>query len=474
MKQGLDIGVPVAEGTVLVGKYRVERVLGVGGVGVVVAAHHIQLDERVALKFLLPETSRLPDVVARFLREARAAVKIKSEHVARVTDVGTLEDGTPYMVMEYLEGQDLAVLIREQGRLPIATAVDYVLQACEAIAEAHTLGIVHRDLKPANLFLTLRADSSPCVKVLDFGISKVTKPGAAPEAAFTKSTTVIGSPLYMSPEQLQSSRNVDLRTDMWALGVILYELLTGQQPFTAETYPQLVAAIMSARPEPLERHRSDVPPGLVTAITRCLDKEPANRFANVAEVARAVAPYASKRGQVSAQRISKIVQTGGLRSNPEASPPSDETVVSGAPLATEGPTPASWGRTEPTARMSRTRRAVLWTGALALLVASVLVVGVYTNGNGDGAISSADTPAAVFPAALTVAEPLRSAVVPAASFGSAADAGVVSKPGPSQASAAPTVSQRAPDRRAASPETRRSVKPVPKATTGDGLFSERQ
>src|SRR5688572_14671551 len=162
------------EGDILAGKFRIERVLGVGGMGMVVSAMHLQLEERVAIKFLLPEALANPEAVTRFGREARAAVKIKSEHVARVTDVGALpETGAPYMVMELLRGKDLGAALREHGALPVALAVEYVLQACEALAEAHAIGIVHRDLKPANLFLTARADGSPCVKVLDFGISKI-------------------------------------------------------------------------------------------------------------------------------------------------------------------------------------------------------------------------------------------------------------------------------------------------------------
>ena len=168
----------VHEGDVLAGKFRIERVLGQGAMGVVVAATHIQLDERVALKFLLPEALVNADAVARFAREARAAVKIKSEHVARVSDVGTLESGSPYMVMEYLQGQDLSDWMRDRGTLSVADAVEYLLQACEALAEAHAIGIVHRDLKPANLFVTTRRDGTPCIKVLDFGISKFTTPGS--------------------------------------------------------------------------------------------------------------------------------------------------------------------------------------------------------------------------------------------------------------------------------------------------------
>jgi serine/threonine protein kinase len=194
----------VREGELLAGKYRVERVLGEGGMGVVVAARHVELDERVALKFLLPGTLGQPDAVARFLREARAAARIRSEHVARVTDVGTLETGVPYMVMEFLEGADLSRILREHGPLPIEDAVDYVVQTCEAIADAHALGIIHRDLKPANLMLVTRSDGGSCVKVLDFGISKVSGPGQD-AMAMTSTSTILGSPIYMSPEQMTSS-----------------------------------------------------------------------------------------------------------------------------------------------------------------------------------------------------------------------------------------------------------------------------
>src|SRR3954454_18638740 len=219
----------IAEGRVLAGKYRIERVLGRGGMGVVVAAHHIHLDEKVAIKFLLPEAVANAEVLGRFVREARAAVRIKSEHVARVSDVGTLEGGEPYMVMEYLEGSDLAEWLLQRGALPVEQAVEFLLQASEAIAEAHALGIVHRDLKPANLFVVRRADGLLSIKVLDFGISKVTDASMAAGAA-TSTLALMGSPLYMSPEQMESARTADARSDIWSLGVILYELLTGACP----------------------------------------------------------------------------------------------------------------------------------------------------------------------------------------------------------------------------------------------------
>ncbi|MEI9938078.1 MAG: serine/threonine-protein kinase [Pseudomonadota bacterium] len=308
----------VHEGQILAGKFRIERVLGQGGMGVVVAATHLQLDERVALKFLLPDALANPEAVERFAREARAAVKIKSEHVARVSDVGTLESGSPYMVMEYLHGEDLAAWVRRNGAMALPEAVEFLLQACEAIAEAHALGIVHRDLKPANLFVTRRVDGSPCIKVLDFGISKLTVPGAAPEFGMTKTSTVMGSPLYMSPEQMSSSRNVDMRTDIWALGVILYESLTGRVPFEAETMPQLCGMILQDPPRPIQELRPDLPPTLQHVLLRCLEKNREQRWSNVAELAFALAPFGLPAAQRSAERISRVLGAAGFPSAPVA------------------------------------------------------------------------------------------------------------------------------------------------------------
>jgi len=304
----------VHEGQILAGKFRIERVLGQGGMGVVVAATHLQLDERVALKFLLPDALTNPEAVERFAREARAAVKIKSEHVARVSDVGTLESGSPYMVMEYLHGEDLAAWVRRHGAMAVPEAIEFLLQACEAIAEAHALGIVHRDLKPANLFVTRRVDGSPCIKVLDFGISKLTIPGAAPEFGMTKTHTIMGSPLYMSPEQMSSTRSVDMRTDIWALGVILYETLTGRVPFEAETMPQLCGMILQDPPRPLYELRPDLPQALQHVVLRCLEKNRERRWSNVAEFAHALAPFGQPAAQRSAERISRVLGGAGFPS----------------------------------------------------------------------------------------------------------------------------------------------------------------
>jgi hypothetical protein len=295
----------VSPGDLVAGKYRVERVLGEGGMGVVVLATHEQLDQRVALKFLLPSVVAQPEVVARFLREARAAVKIHSEHVARVIDVGTLDTGAPYMVMEFLEGEDLAQALERRGPLAAQEAVGYLLEACEAIAEAHALGVVHRDLKPGNLFLARRPSGAPVVKVLDFGISKA--PLSSKEQALTNVDAVMGSPAYMSPEQMRASRDVDPRSDIWSLGVVLFELLTQRVPFQGETMAALVAAILQDRPPPLRSLRGDAPSGLQAVIERCLEKDPARRFSSVAELARALVPLGPPRCEVSLERIEHVL-----------------------------------------------------------------------------------------------------------------------------------------------------------------------
>ncbi|MDB4996136.1 MAG: Protein kinase [Myxococcaceae bacterium] len=313
------------EGDVLEGKYKIEHILGEGGMCVVYAARHLQLEERVAVKMLRPEMMEQPDIVERFLREGRAAIRIHSEHVVRIFDVGMLPSKNPYLVMECLQGSDLDALLLANGPLPIQAAVDYVLQAGEAIAEAHTLGIVHRDLKPANLFLTRRADGAPWVKVLDFGISKVSaRKSRNPDLGLTGAAAIMGSPRYMSPEQMRSSKNVDGRTDIWSLGAILHELIAGEPPFKGDTMPEICANILQDPPTSLLAIRPDVPPALEAAIMRCLEKDVGDRFAHMGDVAVALAEFASPSGRASAHRIVGILQSsthpvqGGILVNPSS------------------------------------------------------------------------------------------------------------------------------------------------------------
>ena len=272
---------PVAPGDIVAGKYRIERVLGSGGMGVVVAARHIDLDQPVALKFILPHALAGKGNVERFMREARAAVRLKSEHVARVYDVGRDAEDRPFMVLELLEGMDLAKLSKQKGALPVADAVEYVLQACEALVEAHAAGIVHRDLKPQNLFVTRRLNGTPLLKVLDFGIAKVFGPGAVGQMALTDSAAIIGSPLYMAPEQMRSARTAEVRSDIWALGVILYELLGGQLPFDGETVTEVCIRVVNEDPKPLLALRPALEEPLVAIVMRCLEMEPEGRYHNV-------------------------------------------------------------------------------------------------------------------------------------------------------------------------------------------------
>jgi serine/threonine-protein kinase len=384
---------PVQPGEVLLGKYRVDRVLGAGGIGIIVAAHHLQLDERVAIKFLLPEALQSPDVVARFAQEARAAVKIKSEHVVRVIDVGTLPTGSPYMVMEYLEGADLSAVLSKRGPMPVEEVVGLVLQACEALAEAHAIGIVHRDLKPANLFAIARADGSASVKVLDFGISKVTTPGS--DMGMTKTSAIVGSPLYMSPEQMRSAKTVDARTDIWSLGAILFELLTGQPPFTGESLPELCVNIMNSPPASIQAMRPDLPPRLEAVILRCLEKDRQNRYGNVGELAVALAEFAPRQAKSSVERVTKVIQAAGISSTsfqlPEGSVP---------PPASRGvKTHASWGSTTPGGSTSR---------APIFIILAIAAIAVGSAGVWIGARSRDDgQPSPVTPPTTASADPPR-------------------------------------------------------------------
>jgi serine/threonine-protein kinase len=291
---------------VLAGKYRVESVLGTGGMGVVVAAEHLQLRRRVALKLLLPEMAQRSDIVARFEREARATACLKNDHVARVLDVGTLENGTPYIVMEYLEGSDLGAMLAGRGTPAPEDAVLYVLQACEALAEAHGMGIIHRDLKPQNLFLTRAVDGAPLVKVLDFGVSRFAD--TSMDTHLTRTASIVGSPAYMAPEQMRAARNADERSDVWSLGVILYELLTGRLPFEGETMTDLFAKILVTAPKAPTALRPELSPRLSSVVMRCLSVDPARRPSSVTELALAIAPFGTAAARVVSEHVLAVTR----------------------------------------------------------------------------------------------------------------------------------------------------------------------
>ncbi len=409
---------PVYEGTVLAGKYRVERVIGSGGMGVVVAARHIALDERVAIKFLLPQAASSPEVVTRFLREGRAAARVRSEHVARVYDVGTLADGAPYLVMEHLEGNDLGALLRARGPLELRVAVDYVLQACEALADAHALGVVHRDLKPSNLFLTQKSDGTPSVKLIDFGISKLAGQREG-DVAVTASSIMMGSPLFMAPEQMKSARDVDARADVWSLGGILYMLLTGRAPFVGETVMGIYDQILLGAPK-ASASVPGLPPEIDAAISRCLERDLSRRFADVAQIAAAIAPFGPPGADERAARIARILNAGRPPApiTPSTAPPASHTapLPSSPPVAPSTPAPARsgpsgsgpepglasdgpWNATHGDAKKKSARPLVivLSLGA-ALVVAATIAFGLRGRGQNDA-------PAALPAASESIAPP---------------------------------------------------------------------
>jgi serine/threonine-protein kinase len=345
---------------VLGGKYRVERQLGEGGMGVVLSATHLELDAPVAIKVIRDELARNEEVVARMLFEARAAARLRSSHIVRVLDVARLESGAPYIVMERLDGADLASLLAESGPLPFQEVVDYVLQACEGLLEAHALGIIHRDLKPENLFRASTPEGF-VLKVLDFGISKDTGvvSGLSPRSIMTNAGNAVGSPHYMSPEQMRAG-DVDVRADIWSLGAILHELISGRCPFEGESLPVVCANVLSdAEATPLETLANHVPQGLSDVIARCLRKDRTQRFPSVAELAAALRAYASLDGQRSADRSSRTALGSGVQYKRDVSTlPAPLTVSS-------SPKPAS-----PSLAARRSRSI-----AVAVLALSVLALG---------------------------------------------------------------------------------------------------
>jgi serine/threonine protein kinase len=466
MPQSLPPGVPRV-GDVFAGKYRVDRLLGLGGMGVVVAATHLHLDEVVAIKLLLPDVAKDAELVARFLREGRAAVKIHSEHVARVLDVATDDSGAPYMVMEYLDGGDLAQVLAHHGPLPVTVTVDYVLQACEALAEAHALGIIHRDLKPGNLFLSTRSDGSHVVKVLDFGISKLLAASAEPQApwSITKTRTSMGSPAYMSPEQMRSARKVDQRADIWALGTTMYELLTGRAPFDGETMPELCAAILQDTPASIRALRTDVPLGLEAIIRRCLEKDAAARYGSIVELAAALAAFGTPAGRGSAERILRIAHTIGQRSVSRSSVSSGEFTAAAAVPAPRVNTASAWGETK-RARSHTAKRLAIAGGALLVVSCAGLVALVIARGPSDARTDARGAPTPSFATSSAPSVPASSAPSPRVATAAAPSS---APPAPSElpsvtssASSNPTSAPHAP-----TPHVAPLPKPKPSGTAND-------
>jgi len=366
----------------IVDKYRVERLLGVGAMGVVAAARHTTLDQVVAIKFLIEHKFGTPDEsIARFLGEARAAAKIESDYVCRVSDVGILTSGIPYMVMEYLEGNDLEDELANRGQLELGEAVDYVLQALDAIAAAHQLGVVHRDLKPANLFLARRPDGSRRVKVLDFGISKAA--GPTKQRITREVGRALGTPAYMPPEQVREPMGVDHRADIWALGAILYECLTGQMAFVGNNVKEVLDRVLAEDPCPIPQLRPETPAALVAAVARALARERDQRWATAPMFARALSPFGSFSvlgGLANVQReVGSLSQISSpLRMSTPSTPMQPQSIPGMFdPYETSRRQAAVKGWTKQQSRKRQERSVMLGVVAALFLAASAAVVLYY-------------------------------------------------------------------------------------------------
>ena len=375
---------PFAVGRIIGGKYRIEQELAEGGLGVIVVATHVELGQKVAIKYLKPNVLADASLVARFRREAQLAASIRSDHVVRVFDVGTAEEAGPYMVMEYLEGEDLGSVL-SRGPVAVERAIDFVVQACDALAEAHAMGIVHRDLKPENLFVANRKGAAPIIKILDFGISKVNEARRAIEGAprarqLTEAGERFGTPVYMSPEQLRDTGTVDSRTDIWALGVVLFELLTADLPFTGQTVPEVTANILRDPPVLLRVKRAGAGDLLEAVISKCLEKDPAMRYRNVGELVQELVSFAAPNSEPRTGRIRRVILEGGDSIRPPrpiATPatPWEPKPAGTAPLSerTSGPTLDQVEIDEPS---PRARRAGVWIPVVAGFFVVALVVTV--------------------------------------------------------------------------------------------------
>jgi serine/threonine protein kinase len=306
--------VPVAPGDVVGGRYVVDGMLAAGGMGVVCIATHMELQQRVAIKFLRENYAKNDSLVQRFLNEARAAAVLKSENVVRVIDVGQLDGGRPYLVMEHLEGEDLEALVMREGPFDVERAIRYALEVCNALGEAHGSGIVHRDIKPENLFLASSGMGRQTVKVVDFGLAK--RIDTTP-LVVTGPQDSMGSPCYMSPEQITTPNEVDARTDIWSLGVVLYRVLTGTMPFDGSTVLEVYARVLNAQPKPMRAVRPDLDRGIEAIVDRCLQKDASRRYQTIGELAAALTTYQASRAGTEIVTTPVSVRTPSATAIPE-------------------------------------------------------------------------------------------------------------------------------------------------------------
>jgi len=434
---------PVRVGDLLAGKYRVERVHRRGALGLTLEAMHTQLGQRVAVRLLSADPKAYPEAAARFLRGARLAVQFQNEHTARIIDVGSLESGAPYIVAELLMGSDLNRVLRVRDSLPVPEAVDFILQAAEGLAEAHAHNVVHRNLKPTNLFLT-RRDGVRRVAVLDFGISEDPLSDTAINLGSTHGAVKALS--YLAPEQIREPATVDARADIWALGAILHEMLTGSPMHEATTTPALLAMIAADPPVPLTHLRPEVPVELEAVVQRAVAKDREARYSNLAEFAEALRPFASEEGDESIQRITKVLARRPTRSLPPPLPgaPRSNAIVhvarsSKAPAAVA---PSSPSKTRRWTELALTGAGLAAAGALGVFFAMHAMEGALAAAIAPRTVVADLSPALPAPSPAASGEPAvrtepRAAVVPAAAPPSAVASAQVVAPTPAVAPAAP-------------------------------------
>ncbi|MFZ5892723.1 MAG: protein kinase domain-containing protein [Myxococcota bacterium] len=417
----------LAAGTTLAEKYRIERLIAEGGMGVVYEGYHLVLEQRVAVKVVRPEYAHHPEAVARFLNEARAIARLRGHHIAHVLDTGRTDSGAPYMVLEFLEGRDLRTQLDTDGALPIGVALDYVLQACEAVAEAHAIGLIHRDLKPDNLFITQAPDGRDVVKVIDFGISKRLDDRGR---SLTKQGQSLGSPHYMAPEQMSTPEQVDARADIWSLGVVLYELLSNTVPFTGDNLAAACLQVLTGGARPLRELRPEVSPELEQVVMRCLAKHREDRFSSIEELSSALLPLYealvpnSQRRPISQRPVSEAPAS---RLEPSAAAALGEarTLMSGSQV--EEPEPRVKIKAKTRSALALRRRAMVASAAAVVvavvgaLQAAVPRASVNSSSSGEqpvqsGLVARSETAVAAEPAPLTatVASPATAHVEPAA------------------------------------------------------------
>lgn len=446
---------PIRVGDLLAGKYRAERVQQQSALGITLEAMHEQLGQRVSIRVSSADPRAYPEASARFLRGARLAVRFQNAHTARIIDVGTLDSGAPYIASELLTGSDLRRVLRVREVLPVSEAVDYTLQACEALADAHAHGLVHKNLEPSNMFVVRRETERQLI-VLNFCLSDDPLSDAAINLGSTQHATQ--SLAYLAPEQIRDPASVDARVDIWALGALLHEMLSGAAPFRAETTPALLAMIAAEEAAPLSHLRPEIPDQLESLVLRCLAKDPRERFGSLGELCEALAPFASEGRELSARRVVRSLARRGGTSLPPPLPGAQPTkaIVRVAPAAVTAKPAAAPVPTAPARRwaeLALTALALAAAGALGVFVAVRMM---------ENALAAALAPRQVV-AELSPALPAPVLVAPpVAPQPSASAAPVVARPAARRATPAPAPAKVT--------LTERAV--VAKAPSSGGLFDD--